>query len=39
MAADLDGYRDEVDRFMAALDAEFYRHYAGLKDEFELEPI
>jgi oligoendopeptidase F len=24
---------------MAALDAEFYRHYAGLKDDFELEPI
>jgi hypothetical protein len=35
----LDAYRDEVDRFMAAMDGEFYLHYAGLKDDFELAPI
>ena len=35
----LDAYREEADRFMAALDQEFYLHFAGLKDEFELAPI
>jgi len=35
----LDTYRDGVDRFMAAMDAEFYEHYSGLKDEFKLGPI
>jgi hypothetical protein len=37
--AALDAYRDEADRFIAALDEEYYRHYAGLKDAFELGPI
>jgi hypothetical protein len=37
--ASLDAYRDEADRFIAALDEEYYLHYAGLKDSFELEPI
>jgi hypothetical protein len=37
--AALDAYREEADRFIAALDEEYYRHFAGLKDEFELTPI
>ena len=37
--AELDAYRAEADRFIAALDEEFYLHYAGLKDRLELEPI
>ena len=35
----LDAYRGEADRFMAALDEEFYLHFAGLKDEFEVGRI
>jgi hypothetical protein len=35
----LESYRDEADRFIAALDEEHYLHYAGLKEGFELEPI
>jgi hypothetical protein len=38
-ASSLDVYRDEADRFIAALDEEYYLHYAGLKESFELEPI
>ena len=38
-ASSLDVYRDEADRFIAALDEEYYLHYAGLKETFELEPI
>lgn len=37
--ADLDRYRDGADRFIAALDQEYYDHFAGLKDDLELEPI
>jgi hypothetical protein len=37
--AALDAYRDEADRFIAALDEEYYLHFAGLKEEFELAPI
>ena len=37
--AELEAYRDEADRFVAALDEEYYLHFAGLKDEFELSPI
>ncbi|HET9214924.1 MAG TPA: hypothetical protein VFN93_09225 [Gaiellaceae bacterium] len=38
-ARSLDAYREEADRFIAALDEEYYLHYAGHKDAFELEPI
>jgi hypothetical protein len=38
-ASSLDAYRDEADRFIAALDEEYYLHYAGLKETFELERI
>ncbi|MGI8421610.1 MAG: hypothetical protein ACR2MU_05030 [Gaiellaceae bacterium] len=37
--ADIDRYRDGADRFIAALDEEYYAHFAGLKETFELEPI
>ncbi|HEY3070585.1 MAG TPA: hypothetical protein VGJ34_09750 [Gaiellaceae bacterium] len=37
--AALDAYREEADRFIAALDQEYYLHFAGLKEEFELSPI
>src|SRR5689334_22251047 len=36
---ELDGYREQADRFIAELDEEFYLHYAGLKDTFDLTPI
>jgi hypothetical protein len=35
----LDAYREEADRFVAALDEEFYLHFAGLKDDFEVATI
>jgi hypothetical protein len=37
--AALDAYREEADRFIAALDEEYYLHFAGLKEDFELGPI
>jgi hypothetical protein len=37
--AELDAYRDRADRFIAELDEEYYRHYAGLKETLELEEI
>jgi hypothetical protein len=36
---ELDGYREDADRFIAELDEEYYLHFAGLKDRLELEPI
>jgi hypothetical protein len=39
MPAELDRIRARADRFIAALDEEYYLHYAGLKDTLELEPI
>jgi oligoendopeptidase F len=36
---ELDAYREQADRFIAELDEEFYLHYAGLKDTFDLVPI
>jgi hypothetical protein len=35
----LDAYRNEADRFIAELDEEYYLHFAGLKENLELEPI
>ena len=37
--AALDAYREEADRFIAALDEEYYLHFAGLKESFELTLI
>src|SRR5215208_6738505 len=36
---ELDTYREQADRFIAELDEEFYLHYAGLKESFDLAPI
>jgi len=36
---DLDAYREQADRFMAAIAEEYYLHYAGHKDSLDLEPI
>jgi hypothetical protein len=36
---ELDAYREQADRFIAELDEEFYLHYAGLKETFDLSPI
>jgi len=36
---ELDAVREEADRFLAALDEEYYLHYAGHKERLELEPI
>src|ERR687884_398938 len=36
---ELDDYREQADRFIAELDEEYYLHYAGLKETFDLAPI
>jgi hypothetical protein len=36
---ELDAYREQADRFIAELDEEFYLHYAGLKDDFDIVSI
>jgi hypothetical protein len=36
---ELAAYREQADRFIAELDEEYYLHYAGLKETFELAPI
>jgi hypothetical protein len=36
---DLQGYRESAEDFIAELNTEFYRHYAGLTDDFEIEAI
>jgi hypothetical protein len=36
---ELNAYRERVDRFIADLDQEYYDHFAGLKEEFDLESI
>ena len=33
---ELDAFRERADRFIAALDEEYYLHYAGHKDSLEL---
>ncbi len=38
-APELEAYRERADRFIAALDEEYYLHFAGLKDTLDLEPI
>jgi hypothetical protein len=37
--AELDAYREQADRFIAALDEEYYLHFAGHKETLELTPI
>src|ERR671936_2335081 len=36
---ELDAYREQADRFIAELDQEFYFHYSGQKESFDLSPI
>src|SRR5579884_2299759 len=36
---DLDAYRSSAEAFLPALTAEYYRHYAGLQDEYAIEAI
>ncbi len=36
---DLASYRRSAESFISELTAEYYRHYAGLKDEYEIEQI
>jgi hypothetical protein len=35
----LDSYRRSAETFVSELTGEYYRHYAGLKDSYEIEPI
>jgi hypothetical protein len=35
----LAAYRVDAEEFVSSLDREYYRHYAGLQDEFDIEPI
>ncbi len=36
---DLAAYRSSAEAFVSGLTGAYYRHYAGLDDEFEIEPI
>ena len=36
---DVDGYRAEAEAFLTAIDREYYLHFAGRKDDFEIEAI
>ncbi len=36
---DLDAYRASAEAFLSAMLSEYYRHYAGLQDEYAIEPI
>jgi hypothetical protein len=36
---DAGDYREEAEAFISALDREYYLHFSGRKDEFEIEPI
>jgi hypothetical protein len=36
---DLDSYSAAAERFVSALDREYYQHYAGYKQEFDIEAI
>jgi hypothetical protein len=38
-AVDLEAYRDGAETFLAELTTEYYQHYAGLKDDYEIESI
>jgi hypothetical protein len=39
MALDLDRYAAEAEQFVSDLDREYYVHFAGLKERFEIEQI
>ncbi len=35
----MDSYAAEAERFISAIDREYFMHFAGHKDEYEIEPI
>jgi hypothetical protein len=35
----LAAYRADAEEFVSSLDREYYQHFAGLKDDFDIEPI
>jgi hypothetical protein len=35
----LAAYRTDAEEFVSSLDREYYRHFAGLQDSFDIEPI
>ena len=39
LALDLDTYSAEAEAFVGAMDREYYLHFAGHKQELEIEPI
>ena len=39
MPIDLTGYRSEAEEFLTAIDREYYLHYSGQQDDFEIEAI
>ena len=39
MGTDLTGYRSEAEEFLTAIDREYYLHYSGQQDDFEIEAI
>ncbi|MBA3299466.1 MAG: hypothetical protein H0U24_05225 [Thermoleophilaceae bacterium] len=39
MAIDLTAYRREAEEFLESLDREYYLHFSGQQDDFEIEPI
>ncbi len=39
MAIDLTSYRREAEEFLTAIDREYYLHFSGRQDDFEIEPI
>lgn len=38
-SVNLDTYRRSAQTFLVALETEYYRHYAGLKETLEIEPL
>src|SRR6266508_483520 len=36
---ELEVYRERIDRFIADLDQEYYEHFAGLKEDFDLDSV
>jgi len=39
VAIDLTAYRREAEEFLESLDREYYLHFSGQQDDFEIEPI
>ena len=39
VAIDLTAYRHEAEEFLVSLDREYYLHFSGQQDQYEIEPI